>query len=101
MNLFKTAAKDFKGQVAFVIVDTDDKDNYRLLNYFQVSGSDSALIRLVDLKNNMTNYMLKTKELTTENIKSFVKTTVEKIENNKKQNVVEEIYTKEEKKQEL
>lgn len=70
---FSAAAKDFKGQVLFVLVDSDVEDNSRISEFFGIDAKEIPTIRLINLADDdMTKYKPETKELTTENVKTFV-----------------------------
>lgn len=70
---FSAAAKDFKGQVLFVLVDSDVEDNSRISEFFGIDSKEVPTVRLINLaEDDMTKYKPETKDLTTDNIKAFV-----------------------------
>lgn len=70
---FSTAAKDFKGKVLFVLVDTDVEDNSRISEFFGIDAKEIPTVRLINLaEDDMTKYKPQTTELTSENVKAFV-----------------------------
>ena len=51
-------AKNFRGEILFVHVDSAQDDNMRILEYFGLSEEDLPAVRLIDLENNMAKYQL-------------------------------------------
>ena len=73
-----TAAKEFRGKVLFVLVDTDVEDNSRISEFFGIDAKEIPTVRLINLaEDDMTKYKPETKELTTENVKAFVSSVLE------------------------
>lgn len=72
-DAFSAAAKEFKGQVLFVLVDTDIEDNSRISEFFGIDAKEIPTVRLINLaEDDMTKYKAETTEITTENVKAFV-----------------------------
>ena len=70
---FSAAAKEFKGKVLFVLVDSDIEDNSRISEFFGIDAKEIPTVRLINLaEDDMTKYKPETKELTSENVKAFV-----------------------------
>ena len=70
---FSVAAKDFKGKVLFVLVDSDVEDNSRISEFFGIDAKEIPTVRLINLEaDDMTKYKPQTTELTTDNVKAFV-----------------------------
>ena len=70
---FSTVAKDFKGKVLFVLVDSDVEDNSRISEFFGIEAKEIPTVRLINLADDdMTKYKPKTTELTVENVRNFV-----------------------------
>jgi protein disulfide-isomerase A1 len=67
-----TAAKDFKGKVIFVSIDTDVEDNSRISEYFGLTDADYPTARLIALGDDMMKYKPEFTELTADNMKSFL-----------------------------
>lgn len=71
---FSAAAKDFKGKVLFVLVDSDVEDNSRISEFFGIDAKEIPTVRLINLEaDDMTKYKPQTTELTTDNVKAFVR----------------------------
>lgn len=70
---FSAAAKEFKGNVLFVLVDTDVEDNSRISEFFGIDAKEIPTVRLINLaEDDMTKYKPQTTELTTDSVKAFV-----------------------------
>ena len=66
-------AKDFKGKVLFVLVDTEREDNSRISEFFGIDAKEIPTVRLINLADDdMTKYKPQTTELTADNVKTFV-----------------------------
>lgn len=69
---FKEAAKDFKGEVLFIYLDTSDEDNARILEFFGLKAEECPAVRLITLGEDMTKYKPESDDLSTDAIKTFV-----------------------------
>ncbi|XP_061175236.1 protein disulfide-isomerase-like isoform X2 [Saccostrea echinata] len=69
---FKEAAKDFKGEVLFIYLDTSDEDNARILEFFGLKPEECPAVRLITLGEDMTKYKPETDDLSTGAIRTFV-----------------------------
>lgn len=75
---FAAAAKEFKGQVLFVYVNSEVEDNGRIVEFFGIAEAEIPAVRLIDLTgDDMTKYKPDTTHLTIEALKEFVTAVLE------------------------
>jgi len=72
-DLAREIAKDFKGQVLFVSIDTDQEDHKRILEFFGMKEDEIPGMRLIKLAEDMAKYKPEDNSITDANIRSFVK----------------------------
>ncbi|XP_060755472.1 protein disulfide-isomerase [Neoarius graeffei] len=67
---FKSSAKEYRGKILFVLIDTDETRNGRILEYFRVRKEESPLIHMVNLTDNL-QYQLPSDQLDVQTITDF------------------------------
>jgi len=65
-------AKDYKGQILFVSIDTDEEDHKRILEFFGMKEEELPGMRIIKLAEDMAKYKPEDGSLTESNIRSFV-----------------------------
>jgi protein disulfide-isomerase A1 len=66
-------AKDYKGKMLFVTIDTDEEDHKRILEFFGMKEDELPGMRLIKLEEDMAKYRPESNEISESNIRSFVK----------------------------
>ncbi|NXC55062.1 PDILT protein, partial [Aleadryas rufinucha] len=67
---YKAAAAEFRGEVLFVFVDTNEARNGRIFEYFRVRDIDVPAVRILNLTSE-AKYKMPADEVTVENLKEF------------------------------
>jgi len=65
-------AKDFKGQLLFVSIDTDEEDHKRILEFFGIKEDELPGMRIIKLAEDMAKYRPESGDLSEDNIRGFV-----------------------------
>jgi len=65
-------AKEYKGQLLFVTVDTDEEDHKRILEFFGIKEEELPGMRLIKLEEDMAKYKPETSNLDEASIRAFV-----------------------------
>jgi len=68
-----TVAKDHKGQMLFVVIDTDEEEHARILEFFGMKTEDVPAMRIIQLADEMTKFKPPTNEINEDTIRSFAK----------------------------
>lgn len=66
-------AKDYKGQILFVNVNTDEDDHKRVLEFFGIKEDELPSMRLIKLEEDMAKYKPEDASITEDNVRAFVK----------------------------
>ncbi len=69
---FSEAAKAFKGEMLFVLINTQVENNARITEFFAIAKEEMPTMRIIVLADDMKKYKPETNEMTAENIKQFV-----------------------------
>uniref|UniRef100_A0A4W4FMV1 protein disulfide-isomerase n=2 Tax=Electrophorus electricus TaxID=8005 RepID=A0A4W4FMV1_ELEEL len=67
---FKSTAKQFRGVVLFVLIDTGEPRNGRIMEYFHVRREDAPLVRMVNLTDSF-QYQLPSDQLDAQTLTDF------------------------------
>eukprot|EP00043_Microstomoeca_roanoka_P020815 m.254116 g.254116 ORF g.254116 m.254116 type:complete len:531 (+) comp17707_c0_seq1:3-1595(+) len=70
MTAMAAVAKQYRGKLLFVHIDSSKGDNLRILEYFGINEEDLPTIRIIDLARDMAKYAL-TGPITTETLSAF------------------------------
>lgn len=73
----KDVAKDFREQVLFVTINSDDDDHQRILEFFGMKKTDVPAMRLIKLEDEMTKYKPDQPEINADNVRNFVQSFVD------------------------
>jgi len=65
-------AKDYKGQVLFVTIDTDEEDHKRIIEFFGMKEDELPGMRIIKLAEDMAKFQPASNSLDEANIRSFV-----------------------------
>merc|ERR1712241_1426242 len=72
-DIARGIAKDYKGEMLFVTINTDEEDHKRIMEFFGMDESELPSMRIIKLEEDMSKYKPENKDLTDENIRSFIK----------------------------
>merc|ERR1712080_161904 len=73
VDIAREIAKDYKGEMLFVTIDTDEEDHKRIMEFFGMEESELPSMRIIHLEEDMAKYRPESTELSDANIRSFVK----------------------------
>ena len=69
---FKKSAKEFKERVLFVVIDSDQDEHERIIEYFGLKKDELPGLRFIKLHDEMTKYKYTHEELVSDKINEFV-----------------------------
>lgn len=69
---YQNVAKDFKGKVLFVTIDTDDDDHEKIMEFFGLKKEEAPAMRLIKLEDEMTKFKPEKTDFTESYIREFV-----------------------------
>jgi len=73
VDIAREIAKDYKGEMLFVTIDTDEEDHKRIMEFFGMEESELPSMRIIHLEEDMAKYRPDSTELSDANIRAFVK----------------------------
>merc|ERR1712059_165113 len=73
VDIAKAIAKDHKGEMLFVTINTDEEDHKRIMEFFGLDESELPSMRIIKLEEDMSKFKPESTELSEENIRLFVK----------------------------
>ncbi|XP_035226510.1 protein disulfide-isomerase-like isoform X1 [Stegodyphus dumicola] len=72
IETFRKVAKEFKGKVLFVTINTDDEDHERIMEFFGLKKEEAPTMRLIKLEDEMTKFKPTTTGIEESDIRGFV-----------------------------
>ena len=73
VDIARGIAKDHKGQMLFVTINTDEEDHKRIMEFFGMEESELPSMRIIRLEEDMSKYRPESTELSDANMRSFIK----------------------------
>merc|ERR1712227_433147 len=73
VDIAREIAKDHKGEMLFVTINTDEEDHKRIMEFFGMEESELPSMRIIKLEEDMSKYRPGSTELSDSNIRSFIK----------------------------
>merc|ERR1712096_32819 len=73
VDIAKGIAKDYKGEMLFVTINTDEEDHKRIMEFFGLEESELPSMRIIKLEEDMSKFKPESTELSESNIRAFVK----------------------------
>ncbi|XP_027203325.1 protein disulfide isomerase isoform X2 [Dermatophagoides pteronyssinus] len=72
IETYRSAAKEYKGKVLFVILNSDDDEHEKIMEFFGIQKEQVPSMRLIRLEDEMTKFKPESNEFTEQSIKDFV-----------------------------
>merc|ERR1712147_544927 len=102
VEIARGISKDYKGQMLFVTINTDEEDHKRIMEFFGMEESELPSMRIIKLEEDMSKLKPTSTELSDANIRSFIKAylegsikahlMIEEVPKDTKKNVLVEFY---------
>merc|ERR1712227_409402 len=73
VDIARGIAKDYKGEMLFVTINTDEEDHKRIMEFFGMDESELPSMRIIRLEEDMSKFRPESTELSDDNIRSFIK----------------------------
>uniref|UniRef100_A0A6M2DXS5 Protein disulfide-isomerase n=1 Tax=Xenopsylla cheopis TaxID=163159 RepID=A0A6M2DXS5_XENCH len=73
----RNVAKEFRDQVLFVTINSDEEDHQRILEFFGMKKEEVPAMRLIKLEEDMAKYKPADADLSADNIKGFVQSFID------------------------
>merc|ERR1719284_1444495 len=73
VDIAREIAKDHKGEMLFVTINTDEEDHKRIMEFFGMEESELPSMRIIKLEEDMSKFKPASTELSDSNIRAFVK----------------------------
>merc|ERR1711994_321795 len=72
VEIAKTVAKENKGELLFVTINTDEEDHKRIMEFFGIEDSELPSMRIIKLEEDMSKFKPASTEITEDNVRAFV-----------------------------
>merc|ERR1719400_1815000 len=72
VDIAKGIAKDYKGEMLFVTINTDEEDHKRIMEFFGLEESELPSMRIIRLEEDMSKFRPESTELSDANMRSFI-----------------------------
>merc|ERR1712018_813066 len=72
LEIARSIAKEYKGQMLFVSIDTDEEDHKRIIEFFGMKEDELPGMRIIKLAEDMAKFQPPSNSLDEANIRSFV-----------------------------
>jgi len=72
-DIAREIAKEYKGEMLFVTINTDEEDHKRIMEFFGMEESELPSMRIIRLEEDMSKFRPESTELSDSNMRSFIK----------------------------
>merc|ERR1712038_1329474 len=72
-DIAREIAKEYKGEMLFVTINTDEEDHKRIMEFFGMEESELPSMRIIRLEEDMSKFRPESTELSDANMRSFIK----------------------------